>query len=107
MGRLSFSFIFLLTHQGKFGTTQGEVGARLGVHFAGRGSFQGAEWWVCRSSLAQAGADSAPWELGPSLPVAPTQHCDNPQSAVIRLIAPAKRRHLQLARNLCDGLSLS
>lgn len=31
---LSFSFIFLLTHQGKFETTQGKVGARLGVHFA-------------------------------------------------------------------------
>lgn len=102
VGRLSFSFIFLLTHQGKFGTTQGKVGAQLGVHFSGRGSFRGAKRQNCRCSRL-AGADPAPWELSLSLPVALARHCDNPRSAVSRLIFGAKRRHLQPAENLCDG----
>lgn len=90
------SFVFLLTHQGKFGTTQGKVGARLGVHFPGGGSCGGARRLVCRCSRL-AGADCAPWELSLSLPVALARHCDNPWSAVSRLIFGAKRRHLQPA----------
>lgn len=43
MGCLSFSFIFLLTHQGKFGTVQSKVGARLGVHFSSGGRAHRAE----------------------------------------------------------------
>lgn len=93
MGRLSFSFIFLLTHQGKFGTTQGEVGAQPGAHFAGRGRSHGAERWVCRSSPALAGADRATWELTQSLPVAPASWLstvsDNSQRAVSGLIVCA------------------
>lgn len=91
---LSFSFIFLLTHQGKFETTQGKVGARLGVHFDRGGSSRGAGRWVCRSSQAWAAAYSALWELSPSLRFAPAQHCDNPRSAVGRLIVHAKHGHL-------------
>lgn len=48
-GRLFYSFIFLLTHQGKFGTVRGKVGARLGVHFASGDRFRGAKRRVCRS----------------------------------------------------------
>lgn len=97
--RLSFSFIFLLTHQGKFGTSQSKVGASLGVHFSSRGSSPGAKRRVCTGSRL-AGTDPAPWELSLSLPVALARHCDNPRSAVSRLIFGAKRRHLQPAENL-------
>lgn len=98
MGRLSYSFIFLLTHQGKFGTVQGKVGARLGVHFASGGRFRGAKRWVCRSSRTRAGAESAPWELTRSLTVAPAQHWDNPRRAVSRLIVRVECRQMPASR---------
>ena len=78
------------------------------MHLAVGGSSRGAERWVCRSSQAPTGADSAPWELSPSVLFAPAQHCDNPRSAVSPLIVHGKHRHLPASQpGICAGLGLS
>lgn len=41
---------------------------------------------------------NVPWELSPSLPVAPAQQCDKPRRAVSRSIICAKCRQMPSSR---------